>query len=50
MHIIIKNDHKNHIRSGNFEYCVDRKCEKLIKLIHVGHQVINNEKGGLKKI
>ncbi len=50
MHIIIKNDHKNHIRNGKFEYCVDHKCKKLIKLIHGGHQVINNEKGRLKKI
>jgi hypothetical protein len=27
MHIIIRNDHKNHIINGEFEYCVDQKCK-----------------------
>jgi len=28
MHIIIKNDHKDQIINGEFEYCVDHKCKK----------------------
>ncbi len=33
MHIIIiGSDHKNHMKEGEFEYCVDHKSKKLNKI------------------